>query len=93
MAFEKLKDFIIAFQAANLLSRIEDFDNLPFLTTLHLRDNKIEHLDGFTDTLKSLQYINLRGNNISEYAQVKKLNVLPKLRALVLLGISIGFML
>jgi Leucine-rich repeat (LRR) protein len=73
-------------KAANLITKLEDFDILPVLTTLHLRDNKLENLDGFTPSLKSLQYVNLRGNNISEYAQVKKFNALPKLRALVLLG-------
>lgn len=32
----------------------------PGLTTLHLRDNQLENLDGFSEEQKELQYINLR---------------------------------
>lgn len=76
---------------------------LARLATLHLRDNKIETLDGFSESMKSLQYINLRfvfkekvddwmrmiffrANNITDPEELKKLAVLPMLRALVLLG-------
>ena len=90
-----------------MISKIEDFDNLPVLNTLHIRDNKLENLDGFSENLKALQYINLRfsnviklmdcnilillirGNAVTEYVQVKKLQQLVKLRALVLAGKTI----
>lgn len=78
-------------------------DELTRLTTLHLRDNKIETLDGFSENMKQLQYVNLRfvlfvkcsigdmceyfrANNITDPEELKKLAVLPTLRALVLLG-------
>ena len=48
------------FQAANTLTKLEDLDQLTRLTTLHLRDNKIETLDGFSENMKQLQYVNLR---------------------------------
>ena len=44
----------------NSITKLEDLQNLSRLTTLHLRDNKIETLDGFSDMMKQLQYINLR---------------------------------
>jgi hypothetical protein len=47
-------------QAANMLTKLEDLENLTRLTTLHLRDNKIETLDGFSENMKQLQYVNLR---------------------------------
>jgi Leucine-rich repeat (LRR) protein len=83
----KLKQLYIA---ANQLAKIEDFNNLPVLNTLHIRDNKLENLDGFSENLKSLQYVNFRGNLINDYVQVKKLQQLVKLRALVLAGMFDG---
>ena len=92
-----------------MITILEDLAELKSLSALHIRDNKLEKLDGFSDKMASLQYINLRysihscywrqlvysflkvyifyrGNLIADYAEVKKLHVLPKLRALVLLG-------
>ena len=48
------------YKAANLITKLEDLDELKSLTALHLRDNKLEKLDGFSDKIKSLQYINMR---------------------------------
>jgi len=73
------------FIAANQINTLVDLDELKNLSALHLRDNKLDKLDGFSDKLAALQYINLRGNLISDYAEVKKLQVVPKLRAIVLL--------
>ncbi len=73
------------FIAANQINTLVDLDELKNLSALHLRDNKLDRLDGFSDKLAALQYINLRGNLISDYAEVKKLQVVPKLRAIVLL--------
>jgi len=73
------------FIAANQINTLEDLDELKNLAALHLRDNKLDKLDGLSDKLVSLQYINFRGNLISDYGEVKKLQVIPKLRAIVLL--------
>lgn len=73
------------FLAANQITTLEDLGELKNLAALHLRDNKLDKLDGFMEKMNSLQYINIRGNLISDYAEVKKLQCLPKLRAIVLL--------
>ena len=73
------------FIAANLITKLEDLAELKSLSALHLRDNKLEVLDGFSESMLSLQYINMRGNLIADYAEVKKLQILPKLKAIVLL--------
>ncbi len=39
---------------------LEDLDKLTSLETLHLRDNQLEFLDGFSDTMGKLKYVNLR---------------------------------
>uniref|UniRef100_A0A8D2DHL7 Leucine-rich repeat-containing protein 23 n=1 Tax=Sciurus vulgaris TaxID=55149 RepID=A0A8D2DHL7_SCIVU len=78
----KLKNL---FLAQNLLKKVEGLENLSNLTTLHLRDNQIETLSGFSKEMKSLQYLNLRGNMVSDLGELAKLRDLPKLRALVLL--------
>ena len=93
-----------------MITKLEDLSELKSLSALHLRDNKLEILDGFNENMISLQYINLRfkiflknwnsyknninllinkllrGNLVADYSEVKKLQVLPKLKALVLLG-------
>ncbi|XP_036108493.1 leucine-rich repeat-containing protein 23 [Molossus molossus] len=78
----KLKNL---FLAQNMLKKVEGLENLTNLTTLHLRDNQIETLSGFSEKMKSLQYINLRGNMVTSLRELTKLRNLPKLRALVLL--------
>ncbi|XP_042528386.1 leucine-rich repeat-containing protein 23 [Dipodomys spectabilis] len=78
----KLKNL---FLAQNMLKKVEGLENLSSLTTLHLRDNQIENLSGFSKEMKSLQYLNLRGNMVSSLGEIAKLRELPKLRALVLM--------
>ncbi|XP_012615890.1 leucine-rich repeat-containing protein 23 isoform X2 [Microcebus murinus] len=78
----KLKNLYLA---QNLLKKVEGLENLSNLTTLHLRDNHIETLNGFSGEMKSLQYLNLRGNMVADLGELAKLRDLPKLRALVLL--------
>ncbi|KAK5894728.1 hypothetical protein CesoFtcFv8_011395 [Champsocephalus esox] len=54
------------------------------LTTLHLRDNQLETLDGLSPNMKCLQYQNVRGNAILEENALKSLALVSKtLRALV----------
>jgi len=72
------------FVAQNAITEIKGLNCLTNLTTLHLRDNQLANLDGFTDDLKNLQYINMRGNQIASLKEVEKLQPLPNLRALAL---------
>ena len=44
----------------NNISRIADLDDLQHLTTLFLRQNDISNLDGFSENMLNLQYLNLR---------------------------------
>ncbi|XP_072876539.1 leucine-rich repeat-containing protein 23 isoform X6 [Chlorocebus sabaeus] len=78
----KLKNLYLA---QNLLKKVESLEDLSNLTTLHLRDNQIDTLSGFSREMKSLQYLNLRGNMVANLGELAKLRDLPKLRALVLL--------
>ena len=59
------------FAGSNQLTSVTGLEGFPQLTTLHLRQNRITALDGFTAELESLQYINLRYNlmrrTISKY--------------------------
>ncbi|OCT69784.1 leucine-rich repeat-containing protein 23 isoform X2 [Xenopus laevis] len=68
----------------NNISRLEGLKSLVNLTTLHLRDNQLETLDGFSEHLQALQYLNLRSNMVAKLQEVQKLHCLPRLRALVL---------
>lgn len=72
------------FLGANTIKSLEGLERLEHLTTLHLRDNQLENLDGFSESMKNLQYVNLRGNNITDVKETGKLNCLPMLRALVI---------
>ncbi|CAM4434588.1 unnamed protein product [Lepidochelys olivacea] len=78
----KLKNLYLA---QNFITHLEGLEELVQLTTLHLRDNKLETLDGFSQSMKCLQYLNLRGNGILNVQEMAKLQVLPMLRALVLM--------
>ena len=61
MLNHKMKKMFICFlKGANTIKTIEGLDKLHSLTTLHLRDNQIGELDGFTEENKMLQYVNIR---------------------------------
>lgn len=47
-------------QAQNTICSLEGLEEFEQLEILHLRDNKLETLDGFSDSMKCLQYLNLR---------------------------------
>ncbi|NXC50379.1 LRC23 protein, partial [Penelope pileata] len=78
----KLKKLYLA---QNAIKSLKGLEVLEQLTTLHLRDNELETLDGFSGSMKCLQYLNLRNNSISSFQEVAKLQVLPVLQALVLM--------
>ncbi|NXP48224.1 LRC23 protein, partial [Heliornis fulica] len=82
LSLPKLKNLYLA---QNAIRSLEGLEELEQLTTLHLRDNQLETLDGFSTSMKYLQYLNLRNNGISSLEEVAKLQVLPMLQALVLL--------
>ncbi|XP_060606881.1 leucine-rich repeat-containing protein 23-like [Ruditapes philippinarum] len=72
------------FLGANVIKTLEGMDKLTGVTTVHLRENQLSQLDGFSEENKMLQYINMRGNNVSDVKEIKKLASIPMLRALVL---------
>ncbi|XP_063250260.1 leucine-rich repeat-containing protein 23 [Prinia subflava] len=82
LGVSKLKKLYLAKNTICSLEGLEEFEQLE---TLHLRDNKLEALDGFSDSMKCLQYLNLRSNGIKSFQEVEKLQVLPMLQALVLM--------
>ncbi|XP_014108754.1 PREDICTED: leucine-rich repeat-containing protein 23 [Pseudopodoces humilis] len=82
LGVSKLKKLYLA---KNTICSLEGLEEFKQLETLHLRDNKLEALDGFSDSMKCLQYLNLRSNGIKSFQEVEKLQVLPMLQALVLI--------
>jgi Leucine-rich repeat (LRR) protein len=76
-----------AYLGANAIEAVKGIEGLVNLTHLHLRDNKIAQLNGFTEDQRSLSYINLRSNSVTEIEQLDKLACLPALESLVLTGI------
>ncbi|XP_014739598.1 PREDICTED: leucine-rich repeat-containing protein 23 [Sturnus vulgaris] len=82
LGVSKLKKLYLA---KNIIYSLEGLEELEKLETLHLRDNNLEALDGFSDNMKCLQYLNLRNNGIKSFREVEKLQVLPMLQALVLM--------
>ncbi|XP_029361593.1 leucine-rich repeat-containing protein 23 [Echeneis naucrates] len=71
--------------AQNVIERLEGLEKLERLTTLHLRDNRLESLDGLTPNMKCLRYLNLRGNSLSDENALQQLGLVSNsLRALIL---------
>ncbi|NWX36342.1 LRC23 protein, partial [Notiomystis cincta] len=82
LGVSKLKKLYLAHNTICSLEGLEEFNQLE---TLHLRNNKLEALDGFSKSMKCLQYLNLRSNGIRSFQEVEKLQVLPMLQELVLM--------
>ncbi|VDD80102.1 unnamed protein product [Mesocestoides corti] len=79
-----LHDLKTLYFGENLLKSVEDISGLRGLVRLHLRDNHIATLDGFLQGPTKLEYLNLRGNKINRWSEVKKLKSLVTLKVLVL---------
>ncbi|OUM63150.1 hypothetical protein PIROE2DRAFT_10366, partial [Piromyces sp. E2] len=77
----KLKELYLA---KNEITKLENLEQLTELEKLHLRENKISNLDGFTEDLKMLSEINLRANEIENFEEIDKLKCLPNLKRVVL---------
>nr|VZI46989.1 unnamed protein product [Spirometra erinaceieuropaei] len=72
------------YAAANMIKSLENISYMTGLVRLHLRDNHIKKLDWFNSDLVNLEYLNLRGNEVKRFREVRKLAVLPALKYLVL---------
>ncbi|KAJ8889532.1 hypothetical protein PR048_009031 [Dryococelus australis] len=72
--------------ASNSLERLEGLEQLVNLKTLHLRENPLTTLDGFSRSMKALRYVNIRGCQLESAQETMKLAVLPALEVLVVLG-------
>uniref|UniRef100_A0A3B5LIJ9 Leucine rich repeat containing 23 n=1 Tax=Xiphophorus couchianus TaxID=32473 RepID=A0A3B5LIJ9_9TELE len=71
--------------AQNFIKRLEGLEKLERLITLHLRDNQLETLEGLCSEMKSLQYLNIRGNAIAEGDALRSLRLLTNsLKTLVI---------
>ncbi|XP_047447207.1 leucine-rich repeat-containing protein 23 isoform X2 [Mugil cephalus] len=69
----------------NAIKRLEGLEKLERLTILHLRDNQLDSLEGLSPSMKHLQYLNVRGNAITDENALKHLDLVAKtLQALVL---------
>lgn len=72
---------------ANVVSSIVGYETMPKLRRLHMRRNRIEKFEDELPPHESLTYINLRGNKVSDLAQVEKLYVtFPNLVDINVLG-------
>ncbi|XP_059904393.1 leucine-rich repeat-containing protein 23 isoform X2 [Gadus macrocephalus] len=72
--------------AQNVIKRLEGLERLELLTTLHLRDNQLETLEGISPRMTSLKYLNVRGNLISNQNALQSLvPLLGTLHAVVIL--------
>uniref|UniRef100_A0A0R3WYK4 Toll-like receptor 7 n=1 Tax=Hydatigena taeniaeformis TaxID=6205 RepID=A0A0R3WYK4_HYDTA len=82
----ELHDLKTLYFSENLLRSVENISSMRGLVRLHLRDNSIRHLDGFLQGPPNLQYLNLRGNQIKRWPEIKKLTSLSTLKILILSG-------
>ena len=48
-----------------------DLLSVFMLKLLHLRENKFHSLDGFSEGMVALQYLNLRMNKVDDYREVE----------------------
>ena len=65
------------FLAANQITAIEGIDMMASLEVLHLRENPIQTLDGFSDKLCHLNHLNMRQTQVENMNEISKLQVSP----------------
>ncbi|KAL7751494.1 hypothetical protein RI367_002955 [Sorochytrium milnesiophthora] len=79
----KLRELYLSVsQAKNQLTVLTGLDDKLALQRLHLRENQIESLSGFSAANANLTYLNLRANRIAAWTEVEKLAVLRGLAQL-----------
>ncbi|TNM87025.1 leucine-rich repeat-containing protein 23 isoform X1 [Takifugu flavidus] len=66
------------FLAQNNIKCLEGLEKLERLMTLHLRDNQIDNLKGLSANMKGLQYLNIRGNKISNENALQSLRLVSQ---------------
>ncbi|PSN50133.1 hypothetical protein C0J52_15099 [Blattella germanica] len=71
--------------ADNLINKLEGLEALVNLQRLHLRGNRLSRLDGFSNSMEKLKYLNLRNNKIENLLELKKLSTLSALEIVVVL--------
>ncbi|XP_047111700.1 leucine-rich repeat-containing protein 23-like [Schistocerca piceifrons] len=70
--------------AQNSIQLLEDLQSLTSLRVLHLRQNPLRLLMGFSNKMAHLTYLNLRGCKIEDMSELKKLACLPVLETIVI---------
>ncbi|XP_037068520.1 leucine-rich repeat-containing protein 23-like [Pollicipes pollicipes] len=71
------------YAARNKLKSLAGLSRLTSLARLHLRDNRINSLAGLDDDNTSLEYLNIRGNNVEDVEELYELRRLRKLKVIV----------
>ncbi|OWA52148.1 putative Leucine-rich repeat-containing protein 23 [Hypsibius exemplaris] len=71
--------------AENDIREVEDLEFCPNLKHLHLRDNQIIEVTGFSKRNAKLEYVNLRNNLVTFIDDAVGVCVLPKIKTLVML--------
>lgn len=61
--------------AQNVIKRLEGLEKLEHLAVLHLRENQLDSLKGLGAGMKSLQYLNVRGNAIADKNALQSLSL------------------
>ncbi|EEB11634.1 protein phosphatase 1 regulatory subunit SDS22, putative [Pediculus humanus corporis] len=72
--------------AQNKITELRGFEILINLERLHLRENPLSDLTGFTKSNVKLKYLNVRKCEIGNVEEFKKLSVLAGLKELVIKG-------
>lgn len=68
------------YMAANLITALSGWENLPCLKKLHLRRNQINKIDEELPPLEALEYISLRANKIGNLETLERLYQFKNLR-------------
>ncbi|XP_043206764.1 leucine-rich repeat-containing protein 23-like [Amphibalanus amphitrite] len=72
------------YAAGNKLRNLSGVSRLTSLSRLHLRDNRISSLKGLEEDHETLEYLNVRSNNLEEVEEAYHLSRMKKLTTLVI---------